>query len=188
ETAHLATRHTGRARHPNPPPRHLPASFHFVRQLGFGCLVATVLGAILLVGGTDQLRVQGVTGKAAILPGKLLVRPPRQRGNQRRDAKQECGTFHGFSLSVFRKSTRSLMGSRQLTPRHSQPLTGSGRAGLSRAGGRPDMLSAIANTVVSGRNSRASSACQPASGSGLPRSTRTPGGCRCSSSAIVIAP
>src|SRR5258708_26800732 len=178
----------GVGRHRNLPPPALAAFFHLVDQLGFGRLVAAVLGGDLLVGGANQLLVHGVTGKAAVLLGKLLVRPHRQRGHQRRDAKQECGTFHDFSLNVLRKSTRSLMGSRQLTPRHSHPLTGSGRAGLSRAGGRPGAPSAIASTVVSGRNSRASPACQPASASGLPPSPPTPGGCRCSSSPIVLSP
>src|SRR6266513_3361671 len=178
----------GVGRHRNLSPHALAAFFHLVDELGFGRLVAAVLGGDLLVGGTDQLLVHGVAGEAAVLPGKLLVRPRGQRGSERRDAKQEYGRFHGLSLNVLRKSTRSLMGSRQLTPRHSHPLTGSGRGGLSRAGGRPGAPSAIASTVVSGRNSRASSACQPASASGFPRSTRRPGGCRCSSSAIAIAP
>src|SRR6266480_2943961 len=110
---------TGVGRHRNLSPHALAALFHLVDQLGFGRLVAAVLGGDLLVGGTDQLLVHGVTGEAAVLPGKLLVRPRGQRGSERRDAKQECGTFHGLSLNVLRKSTRSLMGSRQLTPRHS---------------------------------------------------------------------
>ena len=65
-------------------------------------------------------------------------------------------------------ASRSLLGSRQTGPRHSQPVTGPGRRGLSRIAGRPARPSGIATTTVSGRNSRASCLDQPASASGAP--------------------
>src|SRR5205823_4900307 len=138
----------------------------------------------ILVGRADQLLVHGMAGEAIVLLRQLLLCIRGQRGGQR-----ECdyGSLHDFSLQAVFNCRRLLMGSRHITPRHSQPLTGSGRGGLSSAAGSPHMPSASASTTVSGRYSRANSSRQRVSSSPRPRSTRTFGDASCSASAIVIA-
>src|SRR5262245_8366696 len=130
-----------------------------------------------------------MAGEAGVLLGELLVGVGRKRSRKNRGRGEEEGkTLHACSLRVFFKFTRSGIGARQVTPWHSHALTGSGRTGFSRVGGRPFIPSGNARTMTSGRNSRASSACQAGRDSLRPRRIKVRGGRSISSSAMAMAP
>src|SRR5919197_4588396 len=165
----VAVRHGLVRRHGGLAPHALAALLHLVEELRFSLRVTAVLGRHILVGRADQLLVHGMAGEAVVLLRQLFLRIRGQRGGQRED---DYSSLHGFSLQAVFNCMRSLMGSKHITPRHSQPLTGSGRGGLSSAAGSPRMPSGRASTTVSGRDSRAKSSRQRASSSPRPRSKR----------------
>src|SRR5438105_10163412 len=178
--------HLGVGRHRHLAPDALPALLHLFEELGLGSRVTAVLRRHFLVGRTDQLLVGGMAGEAIVLFRQFLL----GIGGQRRrcgEGEEQCGPFHGFSLHAAFNCMRSLIGERQVTPRHSQPLTGSGRLGLSSGAGSPVWPSARARTTPSGRYSRANSSCQRPSSAPRPRRTSTLGGESCSDSAIAMA-
>src|SRR5262245_26446457 len=174
-----------RHRHVAPDP--LATALDLGRQLGGRVLVGAVLRGDVLVGRADHLLVHGVAGEAGVLLGQFVARHGGKR-NPRHADEGNTGhhKLHAFSLRVAFKSTRSLIGSRQVTPRHSQALTGCARRGLSRSAGRFCAPSGMASTSVSGRNSRASSRRQPAMASGAPLRMSVLGWASCSSKAIAI--
>src|SRR6185295_83243 len=188
QRAHVRVWHVRIGRHRHLPPGSLAALLHLVDELRFRAGVATVFRRDILVGRADQLLVDGVAGEAGVLLGELFLRMSRQRhrnGDGR--GQDECETLHACSLRVFFKCTRSLIGARQVTPRHSHALTGSARGGLSSTAPRPGVPSGSASTVRSGRNSRTSSACHAGSASPRPRRISVRGGWSASSRAMLMA-
>src|SRR5258706_1046770 len=172
--------HRGVRRHRDLAPDAHAALLHLLEELRFGGLVAGVLGRDLFIGRADDLLVHGVAREAVVLLRELFacLGGVAGRDGGARDG-QDCELLHAFSLfcggylRIFFKSTRSAMGGRKVTPRHSQPLTGSAPAGFSSGSGSPFVPSGIASRVVSGRYSRASAARHSASGAALPRKTTT---------------
>src|SRR5438034_6644011 len=173
-----------RPRHLAPDP--LAAFLHLVEKLRLGTRVIAVFRRNVLVGRTDQLLVGGVASEAIVLLREFLLGVRGQRRGYRQ-GEEQCGLFHGFSLHAAFNCMRSLMGARHITPRHSHPLTGCGRCGLSSGAGSRSAPSGSDSTRPSGRYSRANSSRQRSSSGPLPRSTRSFVGMSCSPSAAAMA-
>src|SRR5687767_12607888 len=183
QRVHVRVRDRGVRRHGHVAPDPLASLFYLLGELGRRFLVRAVFGRHVLVGRADHLLVHRMAGKAGVLLREFVASPG---GENCKHAEGECCALHVFSLRIFLKFSRSSMGARQLTPRHSHALTFPGRAGLSSSAGRPAMPSGIPRTRVSAMYSRASSACQSRIASSVPRSTSVFGCARCSSSAKAI--
>src|SRR5438105_2063120 len=173
-------------RHGHLTPYALAAFLDLFEELRRRVGIAAVFGRNVLVRRTDELLVDGVAGEAVVLLGELLVGMRGQRERYPRHAEEDGDDFHGFSLQACFSCVRSLIGSRQLTPRHSHPLTGSGRAGLASTAGTLATPSAMASTLVPARYSRAQSPLQPEKSRSRPRKTSTAVGSSCSQSAIAM--
>src|SRR6266850_2222337 len=167
-------------------PDPLAAFLDLVDELRFGTWIAAVFRRHFLVGRPDELLVRGMAGEAVVLLREFLLRIRGQRRG-RRQGEEQYSLFHGVSLHTAFNCMRSLMGARHITPRHSHPLTGCERRGLSSGAGSRAASSGSASTTPSGRYSRANSSRQRSSSGPRPRSTRSFGGTSCSASAMAMA-
>src|SRR3990172_7224854 len=147
-------------RHRRLAPDSLPAFLHFVDQPRLCVLLPGVLLRHVRVGRADCFRALDVmAGDAGVLLGERLARLGGCRGGKAGDDDCECTAFHAFPLTISIKCTRSLTGSRQVTPRHSQPLTGSGRFGFSGAGGGPRSPAGVGGPTRWGARPSAKAGC-----------------------------
>src|SRR5688572_26587643 len=183
QRVHVGVGHGGVGRHRHVAPYALASLLDLFGQLCRRALVGAVLGGDVLIRRSDHLLVHRVAREASVLLRELVARLRWPRGQQPQN--QNC-RLHRFSLRASFRCCRSPIGSRQVTPRHSQALTGPGRRGLSSGAGSPFMSSGIASASVSDPATRASVACQLASAALVPRSTRVFGCASASSSAIAI--
>src|SRR3954465_7463764 len=85
----------GRHRHRAPDAR--SALLHFVEQLGLGAFVGLVFCGDIFVGRADELLVDGVTGKAAMLLCELFVRGGRSGSERAAKADYDCSKLHRCS-------------------------------------------------------------------------------------------